>query len=250
MNMIIDCNVGFGPWPFARFTEDTPAKLAGLLTATGIDRALVSSAQAVLYEEPAECNGELEKKLRPYAGLIPVPVVNPRVASAASIMARTPAPKAFKLIPNYHGYSLWDERAGALCAQAAERGIPVLVQMRVEDERSHYELMKVPGVAADDIIGLARRVPGLTVVALCPYFEEAVTLAAAPGVYVDISFAEVLDTLRQLCDKAPAEKIIFGSHAPWLYPRAAAAKLRLCTISDSQREAIGWRTASRIFGIS
>jgi hypothetical protein len=248
--MIIDCNVGFGAWPFSRFAEDTPAKLAALLTASGIDHALVSSVQAVLYEEPAECNAELEKKLARHAALIPVPVVNPRVASVTSIMARTPAPRAFKLIPNYHGYSLWDERVGALCTGAAERGIPVLIQMRVEDERSHYELMKVPGVPVADIIGLARRIPGLTVVALCPYFGEAVALAAAAGVYVDISFAEVLDTLRQLCSKAPAEKIVFGSHAPWLYPQAAAAKLTLCTIKDSEREAIGWRTASRIFGIT
>jgi predicted TIM-barrel fold metal-dependent hydrolase len=248
--MIIDCNVGFGPWPFARFAEDTPARLAALLTGSGIDRALVSSTQAVLYEEPAECNGELEKKLRRVPGLFPVPVVNPRVASAASIMSRKPAPRAFKLIPNYHGYSLWDERAGALCTRAAERGIPVLIQMRVEDERSHYELMRVPGVPVADIIGLARRIPGLTVVALCPYFGEAAALAAAPGVFVDISFAEVLDTLRQLCDKAPAEKIVFGSHAPWLYPQAAVAKLKVCTISDTQREDIGWRTASRIFGIT
>lgn len=247
--MIIDCNVGFGPWPFARFAEDTPARLAGLLTGSGIDHALVSSVEAVLYEEPAECNGELEKKLRRHAGLLAVPVVNPRVASAASIMSRQPAPKAYKLIPNYHNYSLWDERAGALCSQAAARGVPVLIQMRVEDERSQYELMKVPGVPVNDVIGLARRIPGLTVVALCPYFEEAVTLAAAPGVYVDISFTEILDTLRQLCDKAPSDKIVFGSHAPWLYPQAAAAKLRLCSISDSQRELIGWRTASRLFGI-
>ncbi len=247
--MIVDCNVGFGRWPFARFVEDTAAKLDRLLEADGIGAALVSSIDAVLYEEPAECNGELALKLRRHPRLIGVPVANPRVRSAASILS-VPGLKAVKLIPNYHVYSLREQPAVSLCSQAADRGIPVLVQMRVEDERSHYELLKVPGVPVQDILGLAERLPELTIVALCPYFEEAVKLAVAPGVYVDISFAENLDPLGQLCGKAPFEKILFGSHAPWFYPRAAVAKLEKSTIGQREREAIGWRTASRIFGIA
>ena len=247
--MIIDCNVGFGHWPFARFAEDTPAKLDRMLESDGIDAALVSSAEAVLYEEPEECNEELSKRLSRHPRLVCVPVANPRLRSAESIIAR-PGLKAVKLIPNYHGCSLRDDRAVGLCEKAAARGIPVLVQMRVEDERSHYELLKVPGVPVDDIIALAGRVPALAVVALCPYFGEAVRLAQAANVYVDMSFVETLDTLGQLCAKALAGKVLFGSHAPWFYPRAAVAKLELSTIGDADRETIGWRTASRLFGIA
>ncbi|MFA6108178.1 MAG: hypothetical protein WDA75_05340 [Candidatus Latescibacterota bacterium] len=138
--MIIDCSVGFGHWPFARFAEDTPAKLDRVLAKEGIDQALVSSAEAVLYEEPEECNRELVRKLARFPRLVPVPVASPRVKSAAAILAR-PGIKAVKLIPNYHAYSLTEERAVALCARVAELGIPVLVQMRVEDERGHYELL-------------------------------------------------------------------------------------------------------------
>jgi hypothetical protein len=246
--MIIDCNVGFGAWPFARFAEDTPHRLDRLLEREGIGRALVSSAEAILYEEPEECNVALERKLERYPRLVPVPVASPRVKSAQAILAR-PGIKAVKLIPNYHAYTLTDERAVALCARAAERGLPVMVQMRVEDERSHYELLKVPGVPVEDIVALARRLPNLTVVALCPYFAEAVRLAAVPNVYVDIAFAENLDTLGQLCAKVPAAKILFGTHSPWLYPRAARAKLELSSISKEERAAIGSRTAAGIFGI-
>lgn len=247
--MIIDCNVGFGHWPFARFAEDTPAKLDRLLERDGIDTALVSSAEAVLYEEPEECNRALSKRLARYPRLVPVPVANPRVRSAEAIVNR-PGLKAVKLVPNYHAYRLVDDDAVALCERAAARGVAVLVQMRVEDERGHYELLKVPGVPVDDIVALAERMPKLTVVALCPYFAEAVKLAKAANVYVDISFAETLDTLGQLCAAVPAGKVLFGSHAPWLYPKAAAAKLALSTIGAADREAIGWRNAARLFGIS
>ncbi len=246
--MIIDCNVGFGHWPFARFAEDTPAKLDRLLEKDGIGAALVSSAEAVLYEEPEECNEELSKRLARHPRLVCVPVANPRLRGAESIVAR-PGLKAVKLIPNYHGYSLRDDRAVAVCEKAAARGIPVLVQMRIEDERSHYELLKVPGVPVDDVIALAERVPTLAVVALCPYYGEAVKLAKVTNVYTDISFVETLDTLGQLCAGVPAGKVLFGSHAPWLYPRAAVAKLELSTIDDADRELIGWRTASRLFKI-
>jgi len=246
--MIVDCNVGFGHWPFARFAEDTPAKLDRLLERDGIDAALVSSAEAVLYEEPEECNRELERRLARHPRLVFVPVANPRVRSAEAILAR-PGLKAVKLIPNYHAYRLLDDGAVALCESAAARGVAVLVQMRIEDERSHYELLKVPGVPEDDIVALAERVPRLAVVALCPYFAEAVRLAKVDNVYVDISFAEPLDTLGQLCAAVPAGKVLFGSHAPWLYPKAAVAKLELSPISGADREALGWRNAARLFGI-
>jgi uncharacterized protein len=246
--MIIDCNVGLGAWPFARFAEDTPAKLDRLLEGAGIGRALVSSAEAILYEEPEECNRALEQKLARYPRLVPVPVASPRVRSADAILSR-PGLTAVKLIPGYHCYSLADERAVALCAKAAERRIPVLVQMRVEDERSHYELLKVPGVPVDDIFALAQKLPELTIVALCPYYAEAVRLGALPNVYVDISFVENLDTLGQLCAKVPAAKILFGSHAPWLYPQAAAAKLALGSIGGAERAAIRDGNAARLFGV-
>jgi predicted TIM-barrel fold metal-dependent hydrolase len=245
--MIIDCNVGFGHWPFARFAEDTPAKLDRVLAREGIDRALVSSAEAVLYEEPEECNRELERKLARFPRLVPVPVASPRVKSAAAILAK-PGIRALKLIPNYHAYSLTDHRAVDLCARAAELRIPVLVQMRVEDERSHYELLKVPGVTVEEIASLAARLSGLSIVALCPYFAEAVRLAEIPDVYVDISYAETLDTLGRLCARVPAAKVLFGSHAPWLYARAAVRKLALSSIDEGERRAIGAGNAARLFG--
>jgi predicted TIM-barrel fold metal-dependent hydrolase len=246
--MIIDCSVGFGAWPFARFAEDTPASLDRLLDGAGIGRALVSSAEAILYEEPEECNRALERKLARYPRLVPVPVASPRVKSASGIVAK-PDIKAVKLIPSYHCYSLGEERALALCAKIAERRIPVLVQMRVEDERSHYELLKVPGVPVEDIVGLAGKLPGLTIVALCPYYAEAGRLAALPNVYVDIAFVENLDTLGRLCAKVPAAKVLFGSHAPWLYPQAAAAKLALGSIGKAERTAIGSGNAARLFRV-
>jgi predicted TIM-barrel fold metal-dependent hydrolase len=246
--MIIDCNVGFGSWPFARFAENTAAKLDAMLAREGIARALVSSAEAILYEEPDECNRDLARRLAKHPRLVPVPVANPRVRSAAQIVAKAGI-AALKIIPNYHAYDLSDVRAVALAEQVAARGIPLLVQMRIEDERSHYELLKVPGVTVEAIAALAHRLPGLAIVALCPYFAEAIRLAAIANVWVDIAFVENLDTLRQLLAQVPPAKVLFGSHAPWLYARAAAKKLALGSIGAEERQAIGSGNAARLFGM-
>ncbi len=246
--MIIDCNVGLGAWPFARFAEGTAAKLDAMLAREGIERALVWSAEAVLYEEPEECNRDLARRLARYPRLVPVPVANPRVRSAAQIVARAGI-KALKVIPNYHAYDLAETRALDLAERVAARGVPLLVQMRIEDERSHYELLKVPGVTVEAIANLASRLPGLAIVALCPYFAEAVRLARITNVWVDISFVENLDTLRQLLAQVPPAKVLFGSHAPWLYARAAARKLALGSIGAQERDAIAWGNAARLFDL-
>jgi uncharacterized protein len=246
--MIIDCSVGFGHWPFARFAEETAADLDAALAAEGIDRALVSCADAVLYEEPDECNRWMEARLQGFPRLVPVPVANPRVASWRAIMDRAVLP-AVKLIPNYHAFPLGDERVLQLCARAEQRRVPVMIQARVEDERGQYELLQVPGVSVQEITGLAARFPRLSIVVLCAYVAEAPDLAKLPNVSVDISFIETLDTLGSLCASMPAEQVLFGTHTPWFTPRSALAKLRLSRITDTQRELIAHGNAARIFGL-
>jgi uncharacterized protein len=243
--VIVDCSVSLGHWPFARPTVETARDLDAHMRRHGITTALVSSAEAVLAPEPEDCNERLRAELEGFPSLIPVPVLNPRVASAANIM-ETDGLRVVKLIPNYHGYALSDPRVLAMCRAAAGRGIPVMVQMRMEDERGHYEFLKMPGVAVEEITALAAAVPGLSVLALCPYFAEALLLAKVPGVSVDISFTEMPDTLAQLCAAVPASAVLFGSHTPLYYTGAAVAKLASAEITEAAREDIGSGNARRL----
>ena len=64
--MITDVNVSLGFWPFQKFHQDTPAKLARHLKAEGISKALVASTEAVLFPDPLVYNRMLTKKLKPY----------------------------------------------------------------------------------------------------------------------------------------------------------------------------------------
>ena len=66
-----------------------------------------------------------------------------------------------RILPNYHQFALDDACADALMRELAERRLTLLLQMRIEDERSQYPLMKVPGVAVEAAVGLARRFPAV-----------------------------------------------------------------------------------------
>jgi predicted TIM-barrel fold metal-dependent hydrolase len=211
-----------------------------------VTTALVWNPEAALYEEPDVCNADLAKRVARYPRLVPVPVANPRVRSAEAIVAKPGIP-AVRLVPNYHAYRLTDDTAIALCRNVAARGLPVIVQMRIEDERNQYELLKVPGVPVEDIEALAARLPQLTIVVVCAYFREVARLAAVPNVRLDISFAESVDTLGALTEEVDAAKLLLGSHAPWLYARAAVRKVETGTITAAVRKAIGGETASAIF---
>jgi len=107
----------------------------------------------------------------------------------------------------------------------AEARIPLIIQMRVDDERNQYPLMKVPGVDVESIIRLANAFPKVPMVCLCTYRYEAVYLVRRRRMWsVGISYIESFKTLPTLLKQIPAERVLFGSHTPFFYTAAAVAK--------------------------
>ena len=246
--MVIDVNVSFGFWPFQKFREDSPAKLAHLLKSEGVTKALVSSIEAVLFPDPHVCNKSIIKKLKPYPSLVPVMVVNPRLTNWKDSLALSGTTSAVKVFPNYHNYSLSSRHMAALMKELAARDMALLLQMRLEDERNQYPLMKVAGVRPEDVVKLAKRFPKVKMACLCPYMYEAVELVKkTDNVYIDISFSETLNTVSSLLENVPARRVLFGSHTPFLYARSAIMKLQSAAISKKELNAIAFMNARKYF---
>ncbi|MDD5483180.1 MAG: amidohydrolase family protein [Kiritimatiellae bacterium] len=221
--------------------------LSRRLKAAGIARALVSSTDAILYPDPAACNADLLKAVKGHPMLIPVPVVNPALTNWRAIVSAKNV-KAVKIIPNYHNYPLVGPVLAQLMEVLAERKIPLMIQMRAEDERNQYPLMKIPGVDFKAVVQLANDFPAVSIICLCAYFGEAVELAQKTGkVSVDISFIETFQTLPSLLKQIPPQKILFGSHTPFLYTEAAMMKLK--TTAPAARRTIACANARRLFDI-
>lgn len=250
--MLIDVNCSLGNWPFMRFAQDTPAKLAKHLAAEGVTTALVSALDNVLYPDFHTYNCILRKKLKPYPSLIPVMTLNPAMSHWRDSLAQYDAAETahtVKIFPNYHRYSLTDPCVDQLmCALAKRPKRTLIIQMRIEDERNQYPLMKIPGVPAGEIIQLANRYPRHNILCLCPYRAEAITLVReTKNVSVDISFCEFLNTLKTLLRDIPARRLFFGSNTPMLYTRAAGMKIKLAEIPKQAMRAITAQNARRLF---
>ena len=63
------------------------------------------------------------------------------------------------IVPNYHGYTVYDPCANALLRTLGEMGLPALVFVRLWDERSHHWRMQVPPLAVEDLDRYGRRRP-------------------------------------------------------------------------------------------
>lgn len=252
--MLCDVNTSLGRWPFARFDQANAADLAAHLAAEGIGWALVSAIESVLFPDPHLPNADLAAAVAPHPSLVPLMTVDPTLGHWRRCLDGYRAAgciNAVRLVPNYHRYALDAPGVDDLAAALRTASHPVLVvQMRVDDERSQYPLMQVPGVPVDGVIDLARRHPDLPILCLCTYRAEAIRLGReTPNVFVDTAFIEYLDTLASLLAHVPPERVLFGSHTPFLYTRANVLKLREASVGAAALEAVGARNAARLFGL-
>lgn len=241
MTMLIDVSTAVGRWPFCQTQSITPARLSSLLKRAGVDLALTSSLEAVFHEDPDEDNRLLWRQLRGHKRLVAVPVVNPRVADWRDVVARwAPKAPAVKILPSYHAYSLADANVDALAAELVRRRRPLMVQIRMEDERVQAPAFRVPPVPVADIV------------ALSAYRQEAVDLLAqAPRVWVDVSMLDGMDTVgaavRQ--NRAFAGRLMLGSHSPLYYTQSAVLKVQTAEVTAAVRQAILGGTARKLLGL-
>ena len=227
--MLVNVNVGLGHWPFQRFAQRSSAAMARHLAREGMAEAWVSCIDSVLFPDPDETDELLFGRLAGHRLFRFVKTVNPvlgnwRESLAHWVEAR--GVRVMRVLPNYHQYALSDTLGTAVAEQAVRHRMPLVVPMRLEDERSHYPLMQVPAVPVADILHLANAFPKLRILVLCAYYHETLELTrGASNVWVDFAFSEPVGTVRTMLDHMPATRLCFGSHTPFLCTRAAWMKL-------------------------
>ena len=226
---IIDVNAGAGFWPTQHFSVHTPDELDRFYQMDGIDEVWLSAVESILFPEPDTFDFRLFGKIAGLPRFRPVKTVHPILGnwrrSCEEALAGFPV-VALKVFPNYHGYSLGSGPGDALCHFARERNLPLLESMRVNDERNQPSCMEVTGVPAEDIVRLSLRHPENRIHALCAYMHELKVLATgSPNLMVDLSFLDDAETIATASRFIAPQRIVFGTHAPFLHVRAAALKL-------------------------
>jgi len=240
----IDVNTGWGFWPLQKFAYQKIEEMAGALSAVGVEESWVSAIESIAYPETECFDRKLAEAIRGHSLFRFVKTVNPLFPNwkgeVALMTEAFGSPIALKVYPNYHDYNIGD--LGVVAEFALENNLPLLIQVRVNDERNQPTFMQVKATPSAEIAALSRAFPELRIIALCAYTNELSTLASgSDNLFVEPSFFDSYDPLMFAAEKIEPSRLVFGSHAPFLYPMASALKLRMTELKSAA--AIGARAS-------
>ncbi len=231
-------------------------ELAKLLRSAGIGAAIIGPVEGILYRDPAEAVELLFERLNDCAEsfkLLPAAVINPAFPGWRSLLAKSidKGIVAVKMYPNYHDYQANGEQARELVEAATEAGLPVICCVRVEDERQHHWHMLMPPVPASEVAELAKAVEGARVILASANqreIEAFLTEAPPERSWAEVSYLKSpINSVEYMVQRFGHERLLLGTHAPFLTPGVSVAKVKQAAISDEAKQAILLDNARRIW---
>jgi predicted TIM-barrel fold metal-dependent hydrolase len=252
---IIDVNITLGQWPTRRVPCDDPQRLVEKLREHNVVEAWAGSYDGLFHENLTEVNNRLAADCRAITDprFLPFGEINPLLPNWRDELdrcARQHRMAGIRLHPNYHGYKLDHPELAALLEAAANKDLLVQITVLMEDERMMHPLMRVPPVDLAPLATLAQRTPRLRFVLLNALKgqrdEMLLQLLNSDNVYCEFAMLEGAGALQQLISEIPAERLLFGSHAPSLYFESALLKLQESALPAPHRRSVRLENARRI----
>jgi hypothetical protein len=251
---MFDVNAKIGHWPYRPVggLDDVLRNMDQF----GIERAAVSSLNSVHYFNPDDGNDELLRAVRNHGDrFVPLAVVRPNYTGWADDLRRCLddcGMRGLVMYPNYHRFSLSDaenhdiHRLVEICTS---RQVPVCVQISVEDARRQFRRMIVEDTSAEAVGVFASRHPELKVAALGIKYSqvEHIHTPWPKNLWFDTSLYERLGDLEHAVETYGEDRILFGTNAPLLHPRANVDKLQCADLTAPQRDAIARGNAAALF---
>ena len=262
---IIDTNVHLFQWPFRPLKYGRTELLLAKLRKHRIAAAWCGSFEAVLHKQLDAVNFRLAEECQAHGGgrLIPIGSVNPAWPGWEADLEqcheqfRMPG---VRLYPMYHGYALDEPQFARLLAEAARRKMLVQIVLRLEDERVHHRAVTVENVDVSPLVGLLGNLPEAKVQLIDsagPLLGKSVAaLVKQTAVAFDIAATEGNGGVGRLVEGTnysyqgaiPAERLLFGSHAPYFPCESALLKLFESPLSLEQLHLIMHSNARRLLG--
>ncbi len=240
---LIDCNVHLGAHPVRLLREIDESFLAR----REISEAWAASHEALLHRDMAAVNARLVKRCEVSPRLRAVGCVNPRLPAWEDDLKRCVelhGMKAIRLYPNHHDYTLTDTAFLKLLESATKQNLLLQVVAQMEDQRTQSPLMKLPPVDLKPMGTLMKKMPEARVMVLNANAAMITTaLLGCTNVWLDIAMIEGVGGVENTLKSWPADKLCFGSHAPFFYWESASLKMQESVLTDEQSNAIRYLNA-------
>lgn len=235
---ILDTNVNLFRWPFRRLPLDETAKLVAKLRSLGINKVLAGSYEGVFHRDLRSANARLAQECGRFTELVPVASINPSKPGWERDLEA--AKTAIRLHPAYHGYGLDHPGFADLLIAAAECELLVQLAVALEDPRTQPDLMRVPEVDLTPLAEAMVKVSKANVQLLNWKGRGTLTntLRELPNLSVDIAFADGTDAVATLVKTFGPERVLFGTHAPFLIPEAALLRVHEAGLGENEQWAI------------
>ena len=175
---IVDANAYVGNWPFRRL-DASPEALVDRMDEKGVDRAVVSSMDALFYRNCHEANRELRADIEGHEDrLIPFATINPTYSAWRKDLHEAIEEwgmEGVRLFPCYHDYDLDRPEVAELMDECAALDVPVMFVAVVEDQRQRHPRVQLRGFEeggtrafpeeyVDDLIDLLKACPETDVI--------------------------------------------------------------------------------------
>lgn len=212
--MYIDTAAFCGHWPYYHLREGALAQVLENLRAAGIEGGLMSSLDAVFYNDPWEADGPLAEALKQTPWRVAMSI-NPTMPWAKELVqqGRAAGVGAVRLYPCIHGYQEDEACVVELCRLAGQLDLPVILTMRMEDERMAY-LLKQDDPDCARIRSLTQQCGNTKfILSNCLVHQVEQLLPLPENVWFDTAGFKAefyLETQQHI----PAGRILFGSFAP------------------------------------
>ena len=246
---VVDVATWVGGYPYRHLGDPSADWLVRQMDRLGIARAWVGFLPAAQYRDPASSTPALHAAIKSHAGrLRAVPTIHPGQVHWENdlndaVQAGAPA---IRVYPNYLGIDAAGGEMRVLAAAAGAAGIPLVLTVRLEDQRQRHPLDQAGELTTAGVRALIRsdsQVKLLVSHAERSFIEEVhwgLTPAESSRILWDIAWVwgPPEDHLALLIETMGIERFVLGTGMPLRIPDTPFARLDLLDLSASQRKQV------------